>query len=344
MQSTALKIALSMTLWWAHTGQAAPALPEQRVVFEVDTVAGHFTVVDQLREHMRCLYQGANASYRVGCISPLNPLALLEPKDRAVMAAFLLHASPRRILLIGQGTGVLANVFQSLVPLATIDVVEPVEALGFIGRKYFNQAYGQQVTYSPLPYRSFVEQALLQNTRYDLVVNIARDAQYIPLPLRPRAFVQQVMALLGSYGVYAAVLDQRSTLYDEETDTFLATSGPFYQLENREDHSRVVIAVAGGVPEDYTFIQKNAEFHAKAFYRDYGINVNTDLLSRMDRIDEQGQALAASPNQEIHSPALDQINQWPQLSDRDYWLFGFALMVGALALIVIQCTRLLRAR
>jgi spermidine synthase len=93
--------------------------------------------------------------------------------------------------------------------------------------------------------RAYVRRVLRTDKRYALIMLDAYDNQYIPEHLLTQEFLAQVRALLAPGGFVAANTFSSSRLYQNESVTYRAVFGEFYNLKSS---NRVILASNAALP------------------------------------------------------------------------------------------------
>jgi len=244
------------------------------------------TIEVQEQPDVRCL-QFATAQQRLkhyqGCIytTPKKRHHMYFNYSKALMAPLLLNPSPKRILVIGLGAGVLPLALRETISNAFIETVEIDPAVVDIAKRYFGYRDDARLKTYVTDGRVFVKRALEKHIKYDLVILDAFNGDYIPEHLMTADFLHEVKGILSHDGLLAANTFARSQLYHHESETYHRVWGDFYNLKmdgNRAN--RVILAAKQGLPPQ-AHIRSNALQWAKHFYSRYAINVN-ELLTHMD--------------------------------------------------------------
>lgn len=194
----------------------------------------------------RCMKFGSlMAPGRQTCQSLDMPEALVFNYTRMVLGALYLNPNPNRVLVIGLGGGTLSSTLARLLPKAEIDNIEIDPAVVRVAERYFGFTPGERQRVHTEDGRAFVERAVAQGSRYDLVILDAFDHDYIPPHLLTREFLGLVKTLLGDRGILAANTFTASSMYDRESVTYQSVFGRFYNLRA---NNRVILASAGPLP------------------------------------------------------------------------------------------------
>ena len=194
----------------------------------------------------RCMKFGSlESSGRQTCLNVEKPKTLLFDYTRMMLGALYLKPDVQRILIVGLGGGSLPTALHSLLPQAQIDTVEIDPAVVAVARRYFHYKTDALQQVHVADGRAFVQQAVRNNVRYDLVMLDAFDVNYIPPHLLTREFLTEVKRLLTPDGVLAANTFSASSMYEDESETYAAVFGPYYNLRSA---NRVILASAGRLP------------------------------------------------------------------------------------------------
>jgi spermidine synthase len=179
-----------------------------------------------------------------------------------MLGALFLVPDPHQILVIGLGGGTLPRALQQLLPDAHIDVVEIDPAVVRVATQYFGFKSSLKLSVSTEDGRAYVRRLLREGTRqYDLIMLDAYEREYIPEHLLTREFLRQVAALLRPGGVVAANTWSSSRLYPNESVTYHAVFGDFYNLKSG---NRIILATSGALPS-LDQIRRNSERFSEAF-------------------------------------------------------------------------------
>lgn len=230
---------------------------------------------------MRCLCFTRDCKIgRQSCIDPRQPERLVFEYTQMMLGALLLDPDPRSILIIGLGGGTLPRALGKLLPAAEIDVVEIDPAVTRVATQYFGYHPDAHQHVYEEDGRAYVRRMLRTERRYQLIMLDAYDNQYIPEHLLTLEFLQQVRALLAPGGIVAANTFSSSRLYQNESVTYQAVFGTFYNLKSG---NRVILAGNAPLPSVLQ-ARRNAERFESAFA---ALGVRTaSLLGQFDtRID-----------------------------------------------------------
>ena len=182
---------------------------------------------------------------RQSCIDPREPDRLVFEYTQMMLGALLLNPDTHSILIIGLGGGTLPRTLGKLLPDADIDIVEIDPAVIRVATQYFDYHPGTRQHVFEEDGRAFVRRMLRADRHYQLIMLDAYDNQYIPEHLLTLEFLQQVRALLAPAGIVAANTFSSSRLYQNESVTYRAVFGTFYNLKSG---NRVILASNAQLP------------------------------------------------------------------------------------------------
>jgi spermidine synthase len=209
---------------------------------------------------------------RQSCIDLKQPDRLMFEYTQLMLGSLLLEPDPHNILIIGLGGGTLPRTLGKLLPNADIDVVEIDPAVVRVARQYFGYQPGPHQHVYEEDGRAYVRRMLHTLQRYQLIMLDAYDQQYIPEHMLTREFLMQVRTLLAPNGIVAANTFSSSRLYQNESVTYRAVFGPFYNLKSA---NRVILASNGPLPS-----VEQARRNLKTFdapFRELGFKADTVL-------------------------------------------------------------------
>lgn len=183
---------------------------------------------------------------RQSCIDLRHPDRLVFEYTQMMLGSLLLEPDPHSVLVIGLGGGTLPRTLGRLLPHAEIDVVEIDPAVVSVAGQYFGYVPGAHQHVFEEDGRAYVRRILHTLQRYQLIMLDAYDQQYIPEHMLTREFLAQVRELLAPNGIVAANTFSSSRLYSNESVTYRAVYGTFYNLKSA---NRVILASNGPLPE-----------------------------------------------------------------------------------------------
>lgn len=268
--------ALGVFVSWPSAGVDATLVHEEPSEFS--------TVVVYERDGERCMsFESIEATGRQTCFQLSDPDKMVFEYTRMMAGALFLQPRPRSILIVGLGGGTLPTALARIVPDAVVDSVEIDPAVVKVARDYFGYRPGPRQRVFVEDGRRFVERAVDEGRKYDIVMLDAFDVDYIPAHLLTVEFFEHIKALLSEQGVVVGNSFAGSALYDRESATYGTVFGPFFNLRSRLDGNRVIIAAPGGLPADEV-LQQNAAALAGRL-EPFGIDVSI-ALSRFSRMDD----------------------------------------------------------
>jgi spermidine synthase len=182
---------------------------------------------------------------RQSCVDLRHPDKLVFEYTQMMLGSLLLEPEPHSVLIIGLGGGTLPRTLGHLLPNAQIDVVEIDPAVVSVARDYFGYVPGAHQRVFEEDGRAYVRRMLRTLQRYQLIMLDAYDQQYIPEHMLTREFLSQVRTLLTPNGILAANTFSSSHLYQNESQTYRAVFGAFYNLKSA---NRVILASNGPLP------------------------------------------------------------------------------------------------
>ncbi|MGA8708147.1 MAG: fused MFS/spermidine synthase [Steroidobacteraceae bacterium] len=245
---------MALTLMPAAVRAAPPLIHSERSLYRQVYVYGDYST--------RCLCFTRECRIgRQSCIDLKQPDRLMFEYTQMMLGALLLNPDPHTILIIGLGGGTLPRTLGKLLPNADIDVVEIDPAVVRVAAEYFGYQTGPHQHVYEEDGRAYVRRMLHTLQRYQLIMLDAYDQQYIPEHLLTQEFLRQVRSLLAPNGIVAANTFSSSRLYQNESATYRAVFGPFYNLKSA---NRVILASNASLPS-IAQARYNAEHFDAAF-------------------------------------------------------------------------------
>ena len=240
----------------------------------IHTEASAFSpVVVYENDNQRCMTFGSvQALGRQSCIDLAAPQRMVFTYTPMMMSALFVQPAPRNILIVGLGGGTLPKALAEVLPEANIDTVEIDPAVVNVATQYFGFRTGSRQHIITADGRAYIESALREGKRYDIVMLDAFDIDYIPKHLMTREFIQTARKLLPPGGVLAANTFTSSDRYDSESVTYADVFGTFFNLRA---NNRVILAVNGPLPDDAQLAANARAWGPKL--SPYGIDVAAQL-------------------------------------------------------------------
>jgi len=262
--------------WWL-AAQTGPTLLHRE-----PSMFGEVLVFEE--NGQRCLnFDSMTTLSRQTCMSLQTPQALLFAYVRMMVSALYVRPAPRSILIVGLGGATLQKTLAQLLPEAVIDSVEIDPAVAKVATAYFGYQQGPKQRLFIDDGRAYIEQAQRAGKQYDMVMLDAFDVDYIPRHLTTLEFLSAVKAILTPEGIVAANTFTSSRLYEQESATYAAVFGPYFNLRH---NNRVIIAARGDLPSQAEIAQRADQWEAR--FSPLGIQKSRML----PRFSEYGPAIA----------------------------------------------------
>ena len=173
-----------------------------------------------------------------------------------------------------------------MLPQADIDVVEIDPAVLRVAQDYFSFQADTRVHVTVEDGRAYVRRMLRASSkRYQLIMLDAYDQQYIPEHMLTREFLSEVRSLLTPDGIVAANTFSSSRLYQNESVTYRAVFGPFYNLKSA---NRVILAANGPLPS-IEEVNRNSRALREAFSK-FGFDPDSLLSLFSTQVDWNSKA------------------------------------------------------
>ncbi|MVW77550.1 spermidine synthase [Bordetella sp. 02P26C-1] len=218
---------------------------EPRLLHSEPSQFGQVLVFEENGE--RCLNFNTMVDFgRQTCMSLDDPDALVFSYTRMMISALYVHPSPKKILIVGLGGATLQKTLARLLPDAVIDTVEIDPAVAEVAQTYFGYQLGPRQRLFIDDGRAYIEKAQRDGQQYDMIMLDAFDVDYVPRHLMTLEFLQTVRGLLAPRGIVVANTFTNSQLYANESATYAAVFGPFFNLK---ESNRVIIAGTDALPD-----------------------------------------------------------------------------------------------
>ncbi len=230
------------------------------------------------------------------CINLKTPDKLVFEYTQSILSGLAYNASPKNILIIGLGGGVLPQTFEKLLPNTVITSVEIDPAVVSIAKKYFNYKESDRIKTSTQDGRVFVKRALRKKQTYDWIILDAFNGDYIPEHLLTIEFLQEIKSLLSDNGILSANTFSSSELYNYESVTYQAVFNQLQILQSPTKGNRIIFAC------NCKNFQKPPELTKKLAYQldNYGVDLDYLVARISTKVDWDE---SVKPLTDQHSPA-----------------------------------------
>lgn len=198
---------------------------------------------------IRCMgFMIKNRMSLMGCEYLKTPDLMVLGFSKLLLASLYLDPNPKKILVIGMGVGTMPKAFTKLYPDVIVDTVEIDPAVAKLAKEYFNFKESSQSRFYIEDGRMYVKHAIKEGAQYDIVILDAFNGDYIPEHMLTKDFLEEVKQILTPSGVLAANTFPSSGLYPNESATYEAVFGKFYNLNQGGKGNRVILAKKNGIP------------------------------------------------------------------------------------------------
>lgn len=172
----------------------------EHVIWEGDTVYGHYQVVDTLYDGRpaRVLYSGERHTAQSGVAKDDKPDLLFDYNQR--MFELVTNLVPGRILLIGGAVETLPIALLDALPDVMIDVVEPDEGLTKLAYDFFDMPVTERLRIIHTDGRSFMRSS---TDKYDVILVDAFMRNIVPRDMRTGEAFEALANHLRPDGVLA---------------------------------------------------------------------------------------------------------------------------------------------
>ena len=221
------------------------SLANAKVIHQERSLYRNILVEDN--DDLRCLkFNVKSNKTQQSCYLKSQPLQLVFNYTKLLMASLLVNPEPKRILIIGLGGGTMSNTLAALYPESEIDNVEIDPAVIKVAREYFEFVENKKIKTYTQDGRIFIKRALMKKHTNDWIILDAFNGDYIPEHLMTKEFLTEAKTLLTDNGVLSANTFSLSKLYAHESATYKSVFGHFYQVANKKNSNRIILAKKNG--------------------------------------------------------------------------------------------------
>lgn len=246
------------------------------------------SIIVEDKQNLRCLkFNVKSSKTNQSCLYKNEPDKLVFNYTKLLFSSLLvMDKSPQKILIVGLGGGTMSNTLHQLYPDATIENIEIDPAVIKVARQYFGFFENDKITSKVQDGRIFIKRARLKKQTYDWIILDAFNGDYIPEHLLTKEFLEESKSLLTPDGVLSANTFSVSDLYAHESATYRAVFGDFFNVRNRKNSNRIILATNNKLPTEQHIIARADSLKDKL--KPFGIDIikiSTNMTSTADEMD-----------------------------------------------------------
>ena len=244
-------------------GFADPAGATERVLREARSQYNHVRVTE--RGSVRTMYFVGDdgMQYIESRVDRAYPASLDLDYTRTMMAGFLLHPRPTRLLMLGLGGGGMSNYLHARLPGLEIDAVEIDPEVVRMAQTYFD------VPRDDPRYRCHVDDARLfverSTARWDMIMLDAFRGVFVPFHLKTQEFYRAVLARLSPQGVVVANLHNVTRMYPHDRETMASVFPGTYSFVSEGGNQTTLVASADPTRRGPYALRDNARLAQPTF-------------------------------------------------------------------------------
>ncbi|MCH9684264.1 MAG: fused MFS/spermidine synthase [Deltaproteobacteria bacterium] len=193
-----------------------------------------------------------------------HPRSLDLDYTRTMMAGFVLHPGPKRLLMIGLGGGQISNYLFERIPDLEIDAVDIDPEVIRLARKYFGVPDSPRYRTHAADGRLFVEQSP-PTPGWDMIMLDAFRGVFVPLHLKTREYYQALRDHMSPRGVVVANLHNATPMYKHDRTTFADAFGQGYAFHTERGRQTIYVASADEQATSTYAMRANARRAQPAF-------------------------------------------------------------------------------
>ncbi|WAS94680.1 spermidine synthase [Nannocystis punicea] len=217
---------------------------EERILGEGRSRYNHVRVVERGSVRTMLFIGDDGTQYIETRIDAAHRRSLDLDVFRTMLAGFVVHPEPRRILVLGLGGGALPGYFHERLPglqLEAVDIDPEVVRLAqaFFGVPKDDPSYRVHVADA----RLFLQRAPADQ-RWDMIVLDAFRGVQVPLHLKTAEFHGEVLKRLADGGVAVANLHNATRMYPHDRETIAAVYPSCYGFLSEAGNQTTLVAGA----------------------------------------------------------------------------------------------------
>ncbi len=249
------------------------------VIAHANIIINHKSDYQQIlafeKNEMRSLFTiKKDEKFYQGSVFNKNTNVVYDKHTQALICSLLLNRSPKRVLILGQGTGLVASIISKTVASALVETVDSDRDYVNIVKTLFKYDETDRAKTYIASILDFIRSAEFQGNKYDIIIVNTNT-------ILTKNVLTKLSTLLNSNGIIAAKTLKDARLYSNESVTYNKVFGDYFNVVSKESDYRVLLAAKDGSLPDVETIRDNARFYFNMFYETYGINID-ELLPIMD--------------------------------------------------------------
>jgi spermidine synthase len=193
---------------------------DSAVLFETDSLYHNIQITQHKKgaSQIRCMRFSGRTPTNQSCIDLADPDRQVLEYSEMMFAGLLYNDTPKRVLVIGLGGGIIPTIFQKILPETKVDVVEIDKTVVKLAQEYFGFLQGGSVRVHVKDGRRFVARA---TEKYDMIFLDAFNGDQIPFHLMTREFFELLKAnVLADDGVLVSNVFFNTELFDHQLLTY----------------------------------------------------------------------------------------------------------------------------
>ncbi len=214
---------------------------KKKIIYTDKTPFNYIVVIeyDDIRE---LWFKGPNDYFLQSRISTKNLIIPRMTYSQLLLAGLFFTPSPKQILVIGVGGGLVPHYFSHYFPNAKIDAVDVDKGVIEVSKKFFFLKETEQIKIHEGDGRLFIQNQI-GKVNYDFIILDAFKSGSVPFHLKTLQFYEEIKSILAPGGVVASNLyGQSNALKPNDFRTFSEIFRHIYLFEDPDKISTLLFA------------------------------------------------------------------------------------------------------
>ena len=216
--------------------------PKKKIIYKKKTPFNYIVVIEygDIRE---LWFKGSKDYFLQSRISIKSLITPQMTYSQLLLAGLFFTPSPKQILIIGIGGGIIPNYFSYYFPSAKIDAVDVDKGVIDVSKKFFFLKETEHLKTHEADGRLFI-QSVIGKVKYDFIILDAFKSGSVPFHLKTLQFYETIKSILAPEGVLVSNLyGPSNALKLNDLKTFSEVFQQIYLFEDPDKISTLLFAI-----------------------------------------------------------------------------------------------------
>jgi len=249
---------------------------KKKIIYTQKTPFNYIVVIeyDDIRE---LWFKGPNDYFLQSRISIKNLITPRMTYSQLLLAGLFFTPSPKQILVIGVGGGLVPHYFSHYFPNAKIDAVDIDKGVIQVSKKFFFLKETELIKTHEADGRLFIQNQI-GKVKYDFILLDAFKSGSVPFHLKTLQFYEEINSILAPGGVVASNLyGQSNDLKPNDLKTFSEIFQQIYLFEDPDKISTLLFATQS----DKRVLENEFKARSKKLMEMHSFSTSLEAIAEM---------------------------------------------------------------